>query len=62
MRNLYHIPVTQAHPDAGQVATLRNRGGNVAVIPHEERVLSRAALMANPSPRCTPASATPPSY
>ena len=53
MQNLYHIPVTQAHLDAGQSATLQNRGGNVAVIPHEQRVLSRlpwtlSALSANP--------------
>ena len=44
MRNLYHIPVTQDHLDAGQSATWHNPAGNVAVIPHEERVLSRAAL------------------
>ena len=44
MRNLYHIPVTQEHLDAGQNATWQNRAGDVAVIPHEERVLSRAAL------------------
>ena len=44
MRNLYHIPVIQGHLDAGQSATWQNPAGNVAVIPHEERVLSRAAL------------------
>ena len=44
MRNLYHIPVTQDHLDAGQSATWQNRVGNVAVIPHGQRVLSRAAL------------------
>ena len=44
MRNLYHIPVTQEHLDTGQSATWQNPAGNVAVIPHEERVLSRAAL------------------
>ena len=44
MRNLYHIPITQDHLDAGQSATWRNPAGNVAVIPHEARVLSRAAL------------------
>ena len=44
MRNLYHIPVTQEHLDAGQSATWHNPAGNVTVIPHEERVLSRAAL------------------
>ena len=44
MRNLYHIPVTQAHLDAGQDAIWQNRGGNMAVIPHEERALSKAAL------------------
>ena len=44
MRNLYHIPVTQDHLDAGQSATWQNPAGDVAVIPHEERVLSRAAL------------------
>ena len=45
MQNLYHVPVTQAHLDAGQDAIWQNnRGGNVAVIPHEERALSRAAL------------------
>ena len=44
MRNLYHIPVTQDHLDAGQSATWQNPAGNVAIIPHEERVLSRAAL------------------
>ena len=44
MRNLNHIPVTQGHLDAGQSATWQNPAGNVAVIPHEERVLSRAAL------------------
>ncbi len=44
MQNLYHIPITQAHLDAGQSATVHNPAGNVAVIPHEERVLSRAAL------------------
>ena len=46
MRNLYHIPVTQDHLDAGQSATWQNRVGNVAVIPHGQRVLSRAALNA----------------
>ena len=35
MRNLYHIPVTQEHLDAGQNATWQNRAGDVAVIPHE---------------------------
>ena len=44
MRNLYHIPVTQDHLDAGQSATWQNPAGSVAVIPHEERALSRAAL------------------
>ena len=44
MRNLYHILVTQDHLDAGQSATWQNPAGNVAVIPHEKRVLSRAAL------------------
>ena len=44
MQNLYHIPITQEHLDAGQDAIWQNRGGNVAVIPHERRVLSRAAL------------------
>ena len=44
MRNLYYIPVTQDHLDAGQSATWQNPAGNVAVIPHQERVLSRAAL------------------
>ena len=44
MRNLYHVPVTQEHLDAGQDAIWQNRGGNVEVIPHERRVLSRAAL------------------
>ena len=33
MRNLYHIPVTQEHLDAGQSATRQSRGGNVAMIP-----------------------------
>ena len=40
MRNLHHIPVTQDHLDA----TWQNPAGNVAVIPHERRVLSRAAM------------------
>ena len=44
MRNLYHVPVIQEHLDAGQDAIWQNRGGNVEVIPHERRVLSRAAL------------------
>ena len=44
MRNLYHIPVTQDHLDAGQSATWQNPTGNMAVIPHEGRALSRAAL------------------
>ena len=44
MRNLYHIPVTQEHLDDGQSATWQNPAGNMAVIPHEERVLSKAAL------------------
>ena len=44
MRNLHHIPVTQDHLDAGQSATWQNSAGNVAIIPHEERVLSRSAL------------------
>ena len=44
MRNLYHIPVTQDHLDAGQSATWQNPAGNVAVIPHEERVVYKAAL------------------
>ena len=44
MRNLPHIPVTQDHSDAGHSATWQNPAGNVAVIPHEERVLSRSAL------------------
>ena len=65
MRILYHIPVTQEHLDDGQSATWQNPAGNMAVIPHEERVLSKAALAlsalrANPWPQCTPASATPP--
>ena len=47
MRNLYHIPVTQEHLDAGQNATWLNPAGNRAVIPHEERMLSRAALSAS---------------
>ena len=44
MRNLYHIPVTQEHLDTGQSATWQNPAGNVAVIPHEEWVLSKAIL------------------
>ena len=44
MRNLYHIPVTKEHLDACRSATWQNPAGNVAVIPHEQRVLSRAAL------------------
>ena len=44
MRNLYHIPVSQKHLDAGQRATWQNPADNVAVIPHAERVLSKAAL------------------
>ena len=44
MRNLYHIPVTQDHLDAGQSAAWQNRVSNVAVAPHERRVLSKAAL------------------
>lgn len=46
MRNLYHMPVTQDHLDAGQSATWQNPAGNVAVIPHEERELSKAAMEA----------------
>ena len=49
MRNLYHIPITQDHLDAGQSATWLNPAGNMAVIPREERVLSRAALDALPA-------------
>ena len=37
MRNLYHIPITQDHLDAGQSATWLNPAGNLAVIPREER-------------------------
>ncbi len=44
MRDLYHIPVSQEHLDAGQSATWQNPAGNVAVIPHDQRVLSNAAL------------------
>ena len=33
MRNLYHVPVTQEHLDAGQSATWLNPVGNVAVSP-----------------------------
>ena len=44
MRNLYHIPATQDHLDAGQISTWQNPAGNAAVIPHERRVLSRAAM------------------
>ena len=46
MRNLYYIPVTQEHLDAGQDAISQNRCGNVAVISHKLRVLSMAALYA----------------
>lgn len=44
MRNLYHVRVIQEHLDAGQRATWQNPAGDVAVIPHERRVLSRAAM------------------
>ena len=66
MRNLNHVPVAQEYLSAGQSATVQNsRVGNVAIIPHERRVLSRADLDAlqaegEPVPRCTPASVTPP--
>ena len=44
MPNLYHVPVTQDHLVAGHSATWQNLTGNAAVIPHEERALSRATL------------------
>ena len=44
MRSLYHIPVIQDHLVAGHSATWQNLAGNAAVIPHEERALSRATL------------------
>ena len=42
MQNLYHIPVTQAHLDAGQPGTLRP--GAVGFILQSEKILARAAL------------------
>ena len=42
MQNLYHIPVTQAHLDAGQLGTLRP--GAVGFIIQTEKVVARAAL------------------
>lgn len=44
MRNLYHVPVTQAHLDAGQRGTLTGPAGGVVIILQAERVLARAAL------------------
>ena len=44
MRNLYHIPVTQAHLDAGQSGTLTDPAGGVALIFQQERIIARAAL------------------
>ena len=42
--SLYYVTVTQEHLGADQSATWQNPASNVAVIPHEERVLSGAAL------------------
>ena len=42
MQNLYHIPVTQARLDAGQLGTLRP--GAVGFIIQTEKILARAAL------------------
>ena len=44
MRNLYHVPVTQAHLDAGQRDTLNDLVGGVAIILQDERIVARAAL------------------
>ena len=44
MRNLHHIPVTQAHLDAGQSGTLTDPAGGVALIFQQERIIARAAL------------------
>ena len=42
MQNLYHIPVNQAHLDAGQMGTLRP--GAVGFILQTEKIVARAAL------------------
>ena len=42
MQNLYHIPVTQAHLDAGQLGTLRP--GAIGFILGSEKIVARAAL------------------
>ena len=44
MRNLYHIPVTQAHLDAGQSGALTGPAGGVVLIFQQERIVARAAL------------------
>ena len=44
MRNLYHIPVTQAHLDAGQSGALTDPAGGIALIFQQERIVARAAL------------------
>ena len=46
MRNLYHIPVTQAHLDAGQSGALTDPAGGVVHIFQQERIVARAALRA----------------
>ena len=44
MRNLYHIPVTQAHLDAGQSGALTDPAGGVVLILQDERIVARTAL------------------
>ena len=44
MRNLYYVPVTQAHLDAGQRDTLPGPARSVGLIRQEERIVARAAL------------------
>ena len=42
MRNLYHIPITQEHLDAGQLGT--RRPGAIGFIPGSETIVARPAL------------------
>ena len=44
MRRIYHVPVTQAHLDAGQSDALNNPAGGVALILQDERIVAKAAL------------------
>ena len=44
MQNPYHIPVTQAHLDAGQSGALNNPAGGTVLILQDERIVAKAAL------------------